>query len=230
MNAVAAFEPKSLHNVSKEQGVYEQLRQAITSGALKPGQRLIPVDLGRQLDVSSMPVRDALLRLEVERLVTRTPHKEFVITPYSSKDISELYAIRAAVDSLAARLAAEHVTPATLKELHQIQRRAEEQLARGDIEALMATNRQFHSLLYKQSGNEQLLEIIQALRDRCSRYRAARYGVPETPKETVAAHRKIYAALAQGKPDLVEELVRKDMEATGRTLLRLVAEQEREDG
>lgn len=204
---------KSLRSTSKEQGVYDQLRHSIVSGALKPGQRLIPADVGSQMEVSSMPVRNALMRLEAELLVMRAPHREYIVAPWSAKEIEDLYDIRAVLDSFAARLAAPRLSPEALRELRDILSQSEGYLAKGDIDSLIDANAEFHTALYRQCGNEQLLQILQSLRDRCGRFRASHSAV-----ETVQEHRDILAALERGDPDAVEAIIRRDMENSGRAL------------
>ncbi len=216
----------SLHNLSKEQGVYEQLRHAITSGELRAGQRLICAQIGEQFGVSSMPVRNALMRLEAEGLVTRIPHREFVVRPYSSKDMRELYAVRAVLDSYAARLCAERATPWLLESLRGIMDRAESAMVAGDMETLRSINREFHSTLVECSGNRQLQEISQMLQGKAPSYHHLYYALPGMAKKALDDHRQIVAALVEGGADVVEALVRQDMENTGDILVGLVEQQE----
>lgn len=212
----------SLRNVSKEQGVYETLRHAITSGEMAAGQRLLFRQLAEQLGVSSMPVRNAMMRLAAEGLVTRIPHREYVVTAYSVKDITDLYALRAVLDGLAGRLAARNVTAETLQQLRGLVTRANELLAAGDIEAVRNVNRDFHLTLIRIADNQQLYEVLEMLQNRSQNYTGAYYAVPGIPKRAVDEHRRIVTALAQRKADLVENLLRRDMENTGKILAGLV--------
>lgn len=225
MNKSSPFKYGPLHAVSKEQAVYEQIRHAIVSAELKSGERIIPAELADQLKISSMPIRNALMRLEAERLVTRAPHREFVVTPYSSREIRELYAVRAVLDGFAARLAAERMTSKTLDKLRVLLKRSEQCLAEGDIHGLAAANRDFHRTLYSEAGNGQLLELVETLRDRSAPYRIASYHRTEIHESTVQEHREILLALTLGDADAVERLIRKDMENTGNALAQLTEEE-----
>lgn len=216
----------SLRNLSKEEGVYEQIRQAITSGTIEAGQRLICSQVGEQLGVSSMPVRNALMRLQAEGLVTRIPHREYVVTAFSSKDIKDLYDLRAVVDGFAGRLAAQNLTTEGLEELQSIVAQAEEMLAAGDIDALRAVNRGFHEAITKIAGNQQLTGILQILQQRSQNYTAAYYALPGVPEKTIQDHRKILNALGKGKADLVEAMLKRDMTKTGEILAKLVQKRE----
>jgi DNA-binding GntR family transcriptional regulator len=218
------FDAVPLGEMSKERGVYDQLRRAIISGALRPGQRLIPAEVGARFGVSSMPVRNALMRLEAERLVTRAPHREFAVTTYSAQEIKDLYVIRVTLDGLAARLGAQNTTPEVLAELREVLRRSERYLAQGDTESLMEANREFHETIYRQVGNRQLLELVQAMRDRANRYRAAYFAISDIPAHTVEEHREILAALERGDAQAVEALVKKGMEDTGAKIVEALEE------
>jgi DNA-binding GntR family transcriptional regulator len=221
------FEAEPLQNLSKEQGVYDQLRRAIINGELKPGQRILPADIGRRLGVSSMPVRNALMRLEAERLVARSPHREFLVTPYSKKEIREVNQVLAVLEGFAARLGSQNMTPERLDALRDIVRRAERHLTEGDRTALMEANRTFHDLLYQQAGNEELQEIMLRLLDRAGRYRAQYYERSQSPSHTVEEHREIVAALERGDHEAVESAVRRYSEETGRMLASLLSGEDR---
>jgi len=217
------FTSESARNVSKEQSAYDQLRRAIISGELKPGQRLVPAEIGAQLGISSMPVRNAMMRLEAQRLITRAPHREFIVTQYSAQEIREVNQTLGVLEAFAARLASLRMTESTLAKLRQLVAEAEKQLTSGDIESLMDTNQAFHVALYAQSGNEHLQEVLRLLRNREARYRAQYYYAgTEMPKRMVQEHREIISALAQGDHDGVERLLRRYSDEMGAGLVRLV--------
>jgi DNA-binding GntR family transcriptional regulator len=219
------FSIAPLPYLSKEQAVYDRLRKAIISGTIHPGTRVIPQEIAAQYGVSSMPVRNALMRLEAERLVTRTPHREFLVTQYSASEIKELYAIRAALEGLAGRLGARNMTEEVLRELHQILGRAEQHLVRGEFGALIEANQEFHDRLYRQGGNQQLMELIRALRDRADRYRAVYDAIQEIRDGTVQEHRQILSAMERGDPEGVGSLIASYTERAASVLVRLVESQ-----
>lgn len=86
--------------------VYETLREAIRTGALPPGERLMEIQLAEELGVSRTPVREAIRKLELERFVVMLPRRGTYVANLSLKDINEVFEIRAALDGLAAGLAA----------------------------------------------------------------------------------------------------------------------------
>lgn len=217
------FTSESARNVSKEQSAYDQLRRAIISGELKPGERLVPAEIGEQLGISSMPVRNAMMRLEAERLITRAPHREFIVTEYSAQEIHDVNQTLGALEAFAARLASLKMTESKLAELRQLVGEAEKHLVSGHIESLMDTNRAFHEALYAQSGNEQLQEVMLLLRNREARYRARYYYArTEVPEQMVQEHREIISALEKGDHEGAEQLLRRYSEEMGAGLVRLV--------
>jgi DNA-binding GntR family transcriptional regulator len=218
-----------LQHVSKEQAIYDQVRRAISMGIFAPGQRLLPNELARQYHVSSMPVRNALMRLEAEHLVTRAPHRAYVVTEYSPTEIRNLYAIRANLEGMAARLGARRFPADQVPVLHRILMRAEQHLLRGEVGALMAANTEFHDLIYQHADNEQLLQLIFSLRDRADRYRAMYAGIEEIQANTLAEHREIVTALLAGQADAVGTIIEKYTEKTADTLQHLVTGPEQTD-
>src|SRR5258708_1294173 len=92
--------------------VADILRGAILDGSLKPGQALHENALARQLEVSRSPIREALIQLERERLVDSRINRSAVVRTPSAKEIRQVYMIRAALEGIAARWAAENATPA----------------------------------------------------------------------------------------------------------------------
>ena len=100
--------------------VFENLREAILEGKLKPGQRLMEVQLAEQLGVSRTPVREAIRKLELEGLVVMLPRKGAYVANMSLKDIMDVLEVRASLEGLAAYLAAERISDEDIKKLKDI--------------------------------------------------------------------------------------------------------------
>src|SRR5688500_18798828 len=99
------------------EAIYATLREAILSGFLLPGVRLCQVQLASLFKRSRTPVREAILRLESERLTERSSRRGFVVGRITRQEVLEVYAVRAAMDGLAARLAAQGILPAEMEHL-----------------------------------------------------------------------------------------------------------------
>ena len=100
--------------------VSEALREAIIDGALKPGERLMEIQLADELGVSRTPIREAIRRLELEGFLIMVPRRGTYVADLSIKDINEVFEIRTALDVLAAGLAAERITEEELEKLERL--------------------------------------------------------------------------------------------------------------
>src|SRR5690606_12292208 len=115
--------------------VFEVLREAIITGKLRPGERLMEVQLAEELGVSRTPVREAIRKLELEGLVLMIPRRGAYVAEISMKDIADVFEIRAALEGLAAQLAAERCTPEEIENLERSLVQINVSAERGDIHA-----------------------------------------------------------------------------------------------
>ena len=182
----------------------------------------MPQQLAEQLGVSTMPVRQALMRLEAERLAIRMPTGALLVAPLSVKEVEEIYALRVVLEGMAARLAAPRLGEEEMDALARLLERMEAEVARGRIEELVETNREFHFFIYREAGNERMFDVLKNLWDMSSRYRSMYYGQPGVPEQTLKEHRGILAALQRKDAAGAEALVRSDMEATAQVLVAQV--------
>lgn len=134
------------------------IRQAISRGALKPGQRLMEREIASQMGMSRAPVREALRQLETEGLVVSEVHRGTFVAELSAKDITEICALRAAVESMAARIVTEQASPEMLARLQQAVNEMTQAANAGDLSRLAALDMSFHETLCRASGNSRLLE------------------------------------------------------------------------
>ena len=98
----------------------EGLQQAILSGGIQPGARLTVAQLSEQLDMSATPIREAIRLLEADGIITNEPHRGATVVDLSASDAEELYLIRAAVESLATRLAVANLSDADVAHLWEL--------------------------------------------------------------------------------------------------------------
>jgi DNA-binding GntR family transcriptional regulator len=173
---------------SKSDLVADALRRMIESGELAPGTHLRQRDVAEMLGVSPTPVREAFRRLEGEGFIVTEPHRASVVVRSEDSRLYENALIRAALESLGASLAAEHVTAEALEELENLNM----QLAEApDLEAAQAANRQFHFRVYSLTESPVLLAQLKLL------WRTLGNGphVDRSLDESVHQHREIIEAL-----------------------------------
>nr|WP_092070640.1 GntR family transcriptional regulator [Dendrosporobacter quercicolus]NSL48323.1 GntR family transcriptional regulator [Dendrosporobacter quercicolus DSM 1736]SDM13052.1 DNA-binding transcriptional regulator, GntR family [Dendrosporobacter quercicolus] len=199
--------------------VCETLREAIRSGVLQPGERLMEIQLAEELGVSRTPVREAIRKLELEGYVIMLPRRGTYVANLSIKDINEVFEIRTALDVLATGLAAERITEEELEQLERLLVQIGEFIEQNDMEKIVEIDTQFHDLLYRASRNDRLVGIINNLREQLTRFRSISMAYPGRLKKTLEEHSRMVEAIAQRNVKLAQKLAVEHMENSEQTLL-----------
>ncbi|SMC72434.1 GntR family transcriptional regulator [Sporomusa malonica] len=200
--------------------VAETLREAIVNGILKPGERLMEIQLAEELGVSRTPVREAIRKLELEGFVVMIPRRGTYVADLSIKDINEVFEIRTALDVLAAGLAVERITEDELEQLERLLVEIGELIEQDDADRLVESDSQFHDILYRASRNDRLVGIINNLREQFTRFRSISIQYPGRMQKSVEEHRRLVEAIASRDTDLAQQLAREHMENSEQTLLQ----------
>lgn len=190
--------------------IAEMVRESIIDGKIRPGERLVEPDLAGRLGVSRTPLREALLQLDSEGFVVVTPRRGAVVSELSRQDAMETYLVKGALESLAARLACEHITDAELLRLRDIHDRMTRLAAAKtrDPRRILGLNAEFHSTVSGASGNEKLVQYIRVLRSQALRYNYIYLSVLSHLPSSVREHARILDALVRRDGDAAERLVR----------------------
>jgi len=163
--------PKGTQHRTKGEFVYRTLRDAIVKCELPPGERLVIDDLARRLQVSSIPVREALQLLQSEGLVLMVPHVGATVAPISRESVTEVFTVMEGLESVAARAAAERARPEDLDELHEIVTAMDRALAAEAHEQWAELNTRFHATISRLTGMPLLQEMMERVLDRWDRVR-----------------------------------------------------------
>jgi DNA-binding GntR family transcriptional regulator len=139
------------------------IREAILSGKLRPGDRVIEYKLAREMRVSQNTVREALIMLEQEGLITRIPNKGAFVTELSPETMEQIYAIRIELEALAVKLAKEKMRPADLDELQALMDEMHQAAGENDPIAFCRVDFSFHRRLWEPSGNIPLIKALTIL-------------------------------------------------------------------
>ena len=150
--------------------VYRQLRGAIVSGRFQPNERLVEADLIRLTGAGRSAIREALIRLEQEGLVSREPNRGARVRLVSDEEAIEITEARAALEVLAVRYAAERIAPEGVRELGRIVDGMRERCREGDLLAYSELNGRFHRLLLDASGHETATRLLSLLRSQSIRF------------------------------------------------------------
>jgi DNA-binding GntR family transcriptional regulator len=194
--------------LSLHREVYERLRRRIEDQILKPGDRIDENALVREFGVSRTPLREALKVLQVEGLVTMSPHRGCFVATLSQDDLDDIYAAISALEGSTARAAAHAVSPADLEKLRDMQTRMESAAAVGDYAAYRVVNRKAHELLQSIAANRWLTDIVANLRRVLMLHRHVTIYIPERLDQSVAEHRELLAAFEAGDADAAERVMR----------------------
>lgn len=210
--------------------VFESLREAIISGHLRPGERLMEIQLAEEMGVSRTPVREAIRKLELEGLVVMIPRKGAYVAGLSLKDIVDVFEIRGALEGLAAELAAERINEDELEELERYLVRIAEDIDKGDLEKVVATDTDFHSLLYKASRNQRLSQIINNLREQIQRFRTTSLSYPGRMKAALEEHRKIVEAISERNGELACKLAQEHIANAENSMMSMIQQDKKYGG
>ncbi|MEV7534275.1 GntR family transcriptional regulator [Streptomyces hydrogenans] len=178
-----------------QQFVLEELRGAITSGALRPGAPIRQDALAARLEVSRVPLREALKTLEAEGLVVHHVHRGYFVAELSFADLEEIYRIRALLETEAVGRAMELGAEGLADTLAAIQDEVERAAGAGDVTAMAEANRRFHLALIDACGMPRLVRMITTLWDATDAYRSLYYTDPEHRAQAVREHRAVLDAL-----------------------------------
>jgi DNA-binding GntR family transcriptional regulator len=200
--------------------VCETLRAAIVEGVLNPGERLMEIQLAEELGVSRTPVREAIRKLELEGFVVMVPRRGTYVADLSIRDVNEVYEVRTALDILAAGLAAERITEEELEQMERILVQIGNDIERGNMEAIVDADGQFHDILYQASRNDRLVGIINNLREQLTRFRSISMAYPGRLKNTLEEHSRLVEAIAMRDVELAKRLAAEHMENAEQTLLQ----------
>jgi DNA-binding GntR family transcriptional regulator len=157
-----ALEPVSSRTTIQE-GVYQQLRNALMAGNFDPGQSLTIASLAETFGTSNMPVREALRRLAAENALEVAPNGSARIPAVTRARLDDLCRARIAVEGLAAELGIPHLTARDVATLEAIAADQHTIGRNSNVYELMAKNQQFHFTIYRASGSEVLLQLIETL-------------------------------------------------------------------
>jgi len=187
--------------------IYKAIKTDITSGRIKPGERLLETKLAAQFGVSRTPIREVIRQLESERLVTVEKRKGAIITKLSVAEVDEIYSLRIILEG--------HATSLAVKRLGERERKALREFRKAFIECMKSAKYaewleagiRFHSFFAKNCGNLTLYKIIDDLRSRVHRYQF----IVTTNMDSITRHTREHV-------DIIDAALKNDPELTRRKM------------
>jgi DNA-binding GntR family transcriptional regulator len=187
--------------------VYTHVKQAVLDRRYEGGTLLTEGELAEAVGVSRTPVREALLRLEVEGLLKLYPKKGALVLPVSAQEITDVVETRQLVEGHAVRKAVP-APAALLERLEELLEQQKRQAATGDYAAAAVTDRCFHAEIVRSGGNAILSRLYDQLRDRQLRMGVAvMHSHPDRIAKTLAEHEAILRALREGDAEAAVAIV-----------------------
>jgi DNA-binding GntR family transcriptional regulator len=182
--------------------IFDTLREAIIVGELKPGERLMEVQLAEKMGVSRTPVREAIRKLELEGLVEMLPRKGAHIADLSVKDIMDVLEVRATLDGLATSLSASRISEEEIKELKHIHSQFINYVEKENLQGSIKKDVEFHDIIYRSSRNDKLIQISNNLREQIQRFRVIYIKDYSSSRELIREHNEIIDAIISRSSDM----------------------------
>lgn len=177
--------------------VFDKLKEAILTGYLQPGERLVEADIAEKMDVSRTPVREAIRRLEMEKLVIYVPRKGVVVSDVSEEEILQLYTIRAELEGLAVRWAVNNVTDEDITNLKDYSQKMEESVINNDLKSEVYYNSMFHDYIVSMSHSQILSDMLKTIHENIQRFRFKSLSLQGRPKSALLEHELILNAIKE---------------------------------
>ena len=188
--------------------VFNTLLQAILTGELKPGERLMEIHLANMLGVSRTPIREAIRKLELEGLVTMIPRRGAEVAQITEKSMSDVLEVRRAMDALCAQLACERITEEDLERLKEACGKFEQATGTKDVKKIAQADVELHDIILQATGNSRLIQLVNNLSEQMYRYRFEYIKDISQHERLVEEHRMIYESLVSRDRERAAEAAR----------------------
>jgi DNA-binding GntR family transcriptional regulator len=200
----------SLPASTKQQRVYDAIRERILTGAYGPGYRVVIDALALEFGISALPVREAIRRLEAEGLVVYRPNAGAQVTPADPALFEDELTVLSLLEGSATALAAPHLTEADLDRLRAATDRMVDAMERMDPLVFGRHNREFHNVIYDRCPNQALVDITREVERRLDAIRRTVFThIPYRGAMSIAEHRELIDLLAGGaRADRIERAAR----------------------
>jgi len=206
--------------------VLDELRQSIIAGRLNPGERLVERELIAMMGVSRTVIREALRQLESEGLVAIVPNKGPIVRTLTVEEAREIYAIRAVLEGLAARLFVEQTDDAQISRLERALSVVEKAYESGEAETILETKNNFYEVLFEGAKSETLASMLAILHGRIWRWRGL--GLthpnrsPERDRQSLKNLRTLVQAIGARNAALAENILRDEVSKAADEVHRLL--------
>ncbi|MDR3590470.1 MAG: GntR family transcriptional regulator [Negativicutes bacterium] len=202
--------PNKQPTISKKQQAYEYIRKQILDETYTPGSRIVIDRIARELNLSSIPVREAIHQLEADGYIQVIPYSGAVVQLMNETDFQETMGVLAILDGAATAFASKTMTAQDIEELENRNKAMKEALYNFEFEQFGELNREFHEFFYEKCGNAYLIDRLRQTWQRLSQIRKAVFSfVPNRAKEAVREHEELIELIkASAPPEEIEKFIR----------------------
>ncbi|MBS4535141.1 GntR family transcriptional regulator [Clostridium sp. D2Q-14] len=192
--------------------VFEHLREAIITGEIEPGERLMEIQLAENLGVSRTPVREAIRKLELEGLVIMEPRKGVYVSEVSITDVKEVLEIRVSLEGLGAYLAAERIKDDELQELLKKHEELNKSIKDRDVSGIVRKDTELHNIIFKAAKNDTLVDLIDGLMEQVKRFRVSYVSGHHKSSDLAKEHEKIICAIKNRNKEAAKKYAEEHIE------------------
>ncbi|MFH0965474.1 MAG: GntR family transcriptional regulator [Planctomycetota bacterium] len=203
--------------VSQAARAYQGIRRMITTGELKAGEKVTLAGIAGKVNMSVIPVRDALKQLAFDRLVERSGRNSFRVLSLSRERVMELSILREALETQAARMCAEVIEPKQLEELRELASRLDRMVEAGLLGESVELEEELHLAIARIAGCEELTRELERLQ-----LVYATFPVGRT--QLASSHSALVDAIASNSPAKAERTMREHVRARREKILRSVGQ------
>lgn len=205
--------------------VFQTLREAILKGDLRPGERLMELQLASKLGVSRTPIREAIRMLEQEGLAVTIPRKGAEVARMTEKNMEDVLQIREALDELAVQVACDKMTDQQLENLTLAMKNFENAIQAGDLKKAAAYDVEFHDIIYESTDNPKLVTLLNNLREQIYRYRVEYLKEKDNYPMLIKEHETIVTALKEKNKERVSDAMRCHIRNQAEAVKNIIREQ-----
>lgn len=202
--------------------VFNTLRQAILTGELKPGERLMEIHLADKLGVSRTPIREAIRKLELEGLVTMIPRRGAEVAQITEKSMSDVLEVRRTLDALCAELACDRISEEGLAALKDACGQFEQCVAGRDAQRIAQADVALHDIILQATGNQRLIQMVNNLAEQMYRYRFEYIKDSSQHERLVEEHKIIYQSILNKDKDTAAAAARTHINNQKQAIIRQI--------
>ena len=202
--------------------VFKTLRQAILRGELKPGERLMEIQLANKLGVSRKPIREAIRKLELEGLVLMIPRKGAEVADITEKSLLDVLEVRRALEELSVQLVCDRITEEEIKELVTAAEAFKKALKSKDVTEIAEADVRFHDVIYFATKNQKLIQLLNNLREQMYRYRVEYLKNEEVYSQLLREHEEIIQHISKREKDKAARIVCKHIDNQVDTVMDVI--------